>query len=452
MADERAPVEDLFGLDRDVAGTVKSLAGWRARLARGEGDGDDPFEDDRHVSSKSTWDTLGALRPVVALEPLRDGLRRWVLALVVARLEGPVDIAWAQATRAPSGRYDGPVPRLASWTEAWREIALARTPAEAGAWLAAAAEAAPALGPLQRRRAAGRHEAAQRQGLAHPWEGLLPVPHASLRASALRVLDRTEDLSRAIWREALGDDRRAPAVLHAVVAREAGDGWPARLTPRWLEDAFGAFTRGLTLDLPALPPAAGAASFARALAMFGFAVREASPPRSMPFALAHEPASLAAHRFARVTGALAADPAFQVRALGIGRHSADAQARVLARSALFEARLDAARLVLGDDASPGRDVFEELTARLFGAPIDERFADAWPRARTDEPGRWLATLQAPALRRELRDTFDADWFRNPRAWAHLREAGGAPAYAPVDAAAVDASADGLARAFEEALG
>jgi hypothetical protein len=447
-------VQDLFGLDRDVARAAKALADWRSRLASSPADAasEDPFEDLRRVASKSTWERLGALQPSKADEPLRDALRRWVLALVQARVMGAEDVAFAREATAPRGHYDGPAPRDVSWPEAWRGVALAKSAAEVPYWLAAAAEAAVTLAPLRRRRSARRVEVAHRMGLAHPWEQLTPASPAALRAAAATFLQRTDDLSRAIWRESLEGEPTAAAELHAVVARDAGDGWPARLTPRWLEETFGPYTRGLPIVLPPLPQTEGAASFARALSLFGFAVRVAWGESTMPFALAREPAFAPAHRFAFVLGALAADREFQVRALGIGPQSAEAQARVLARTLLFEARLSAARILLGDDRSPARDVFDDVTSRLFGAPLDRRFHEVWPPARADEPGRWLGLLQAPGLRRELRDTFDLDWFRNPRAWKHLRATGATPAHEAVEETSLTACGDDLVRFFEDALG
>jgi|CZKU01.1.fsa_nt_gi hypothetical protein len=447
-------VQDLFGLDREVARAAKALEGWRARLATDPADAadDDPFDGLRRVAAKTTWDRLGELQPSLADEPLRAAIRRWVLAFVQARIGGVDDFAWAREAAAPRAHYEGPEPRSVSWPEAWRGVVLSRSAAEVPTWLSAVADAAPSLAPLQRRRAARRVEVARRMGLAHPWEQLVPVSPTALRASAARLLERTDDLSRSIWEESLEEEPRAAAMMHAAVAREAGDGWPARLTPRWLEETFGACTLGLELSLPALPQAVGAASFARALSLFGFAVRLACSDRAMPFTLAREPAFAAAHRFAFVAGALASDPEFQVRALGIGRRSAGAQARVLARTSLFEARLTAARVLLGDDLGPARDVFDDVTARLFGAPLDSRLHGAWPLARADEPGRWLGLLRAPELRRALRDEFDIDWFRNPRAWTHLRATGAMPAHEAIEEASLEVSGDELVRFFEDALG
>jgi hypothetical protein len=447
-------VQDLFGLDREVARAAKALDGWRSQLASNpdEAADDDPFDGVRRVASKTTWDRLGDLTPSAADEPLRAALRRWVLAFVQARIAGPDDVALAREALAPRAHYEGPEPRAVSWTESWRGVAFARSAAAVDVWLSAAAEVAPTLAPLQRRRSARRIEVARRAGLTHPWEALGPVSPAALRSSASRLLERTDDLSRSVWRESLEDEPRAAAIFHAVVAREAGDGWPARLTVRWLDETFGVFTRGIDLPLPPLPAAAGAASFARALAMFGFAVRVGWSDRASPFSLAREPGFVAAHRLGFVMGALANDRVFQERALGLGRRAAESQARALARTALFDARLHAARIVLGDDAGSARDRFDDVTACLFGAPLDARFHGAWPAARVDEPARWLGLLQAPALRRDLRDRFDVDWFRNPRAWTHLRSTSATPALETVDERSLDAHGDALVGFFEDALG
>ncbi len=201
-----------------------------------------------------------------------------------------------------------------------------------------------------------------------------------------------------------------------------------------------------------MPDPVGAASFARALYAFGFAARLAAAPAALPFAIAREPAFVAAHRFAFVLGALPTDVEFHVRGLRLGKRQALAQARTLARTALFEARIQAARILLGDDASfAPKDLFAEMGARLFGAPLDPRFRGAWPGARDDEPARLLALLQAQGMGNALREAFDADWFRNPRAWRHLR-AQGVAAREPVAEDALEASVSSLARAFEEALG
>jgi hypothetical protein len=446
-------VDDLVALDRDVARAANALDRWRSALADRPDEAalDDPLEGLRSVAGKSTWERLGELAVSATEEPLRVALRRWVLALVHARIGAVDDAALALEVHAPRGRFEGDRPREVSWREAWRGVASARTAVEARLWLDAAADAAPTVVPIAGRRGARRIEVARRMGFEHPWDAA-PVRVAPLRRSAWRFLERTDDLSRVVWREALGADVCAPAVLHGAVGREAGDGWPARLTPRWLEELFGEDTRGLRLELPTLPKALGASSFARALAVFGYALRVASAPGSTFFALARDPWFVGAHRLGFVFGTLAMDAEFFVRALGVGRRVALHHARVLARTALLEARMSAARVLAGSDDPVSRDTFEEIARRVLGSPLDRRLHGAWPAARVDEPARWLAMLLTSELRALLRDRFDDDWFRNPRAWEHLRAQGSGPAFEAVEESSIETGGDALVRSFEHALG
>ncbi|MDP8998738.1 MAG: hypothetical protein M3O46_01355 [Myxococcota bacterium] len=448
-------LHDLISLDRDVAAGWKALTQWRSAVAQ---DPDahaeaEPLEPVRHIAGKATWDALGALSPSTADAPLRDALKRWVLALTQARIGLPNEVAWARAATDPRGFFDGEPPRRVSWRDAWHGVSAARGVRETGLWLEAAAAAGPSLAQAVRAKAQRRVEVARRFGIEHPWSGLTSIAPSLLRDLATRLLDRTQDLSRAAWKDASREGAGAAAVIHAAVARDAGEGWPARLTPRWLEDVFGPAPKGMPIEMTPLAAPLGAASFARALVAFGFAVRLAAIPSSLPFAVAHDPAFIGAHRLGFVFGALASDAQWQARVLGIGRHTAGAQSRLLARSALLDARLHAARLLLGDEAAiPPRDRFDELGVRLFERPLDPRLCGAWPGAREDEPARLIALIDSRALAESLRDRFDSDWYRNPRAWEYLREHGAAPAHESIDAAGLAARIDVLAREFECLVG
>jgi len=450
MSDAR--VDDLLSLDRDVARASTGFARWRSKLAAhpDEHADDDPIEPVRRVAGKSTWDALRELSPPAAEAPLRDALLPWVAALTVARLVRDDDVAWARAAAEARVAFQGEPPRLVSWRDAWRGVVTVKSAGETGLWLAAAAEVGESLAPIARSRAEKRGEIARRLGRAHAWDLLDVGPAAALRAAARRLLDATEDLARAVWKDARGG---AAEVLHGAVGREAGEGWPAHLTRRWLEGIFGVALSGLKVELPPLPATLGAASFPRALYDLGFATRLAAAPTAMPFALAREPGACAAHRLGFVFGALGSDVEWQTRVLGLGRRIALRQTRVLARTALLDARLHAARLLLAPAVTPTpRDLFDELTQRLFGLPLDARLRGAWPVARDDEPARFVALVEALPFTEALRDRFDLDWFRNPRAWAHVRAISAVPAAEAHDAKALDAGADRLARAFEGALG
>jgi len=450
-------VEDRVTLDRDVARAASAMARWRRDIASNpDGAHIDPLQGLRHVAGKSTWDALGALAVNSADEPLRTGLRRWTAALLQTRVGADDDVAVAREEAAARTHYEGEPPRDVSWRETWRGMVRARNSSEVRRWLEASIEAATPVADARRTRLERREEVARRLGFSHPWDALVPpAVSGSLGASARRFLDATEDLSRAMRRESIrGIDRPDAAdLLHAMVAREAGEGWPARLTTRWLADAFAANVGKLSIDLPALPETLGASSFARALRTFGSAFRIAASPRGPPFSVRNDPAFVGAHRFGALFASLAADPAFHTRMLGLGQARAEAQCRILGRTTLMDVRLDAARIVLGAvGAEPPRDVFEEMGERIFGAPLDARLRGAWPIARDDEPARWVALLQLPAFRGRTRDAFDTDWFKNPKAWSHFMALSAVPAYEPLEEGCLDTGHVALARAFEEALG
>lgn len=454
MAD--SPAADLPSLDREVARAARLLARWRAAVsADPDAHADEqPLEAARRVSSKSLWEDLARLPADGSDAPLIAGLRRWVYELLQGRLGHADEVAWARVAATPLGLVEGNEPRRMSWREAWREVVRARTPAEARPCLAAAAAAGPQLAVVAARAAERRTEVARRLQGIHPWEPIVAQSAADVRRTAARFLDATDDIARSLRIEQRHLGEGVAAQLVAGVARDAGDGWPPRLTRRWLYEAFRAGPSGLNIEPPPLPAAVGAASFARGLCMFGFAMRVATASGAMPFAVAHEPGFAVAYRQGFVFGSLAADPVFQEQALGLGRRRALMQARSLARTALMEARLHAARIVLSDDGGPApRERFEEICVRLFGEALDPGLRGAWPRARRDEPARWIGLLQATALRESLRHRFDVDWFRNPHAWADLRAQGALAARESVEGSiASGAEVDALARAFENALG
>ncbi len=446
--------QDLVRVDRDVARAVGALVAWQAALAKDpEAHADrEPLGPFRHVAGRATYvAVLGdANAPKGSDAPVREGLARWIAHLTLARLVHDLDVDQARAAAASEAPYALEPRRRVGYREAWRALPLAKTRAEVAAWMGAAAERAGAVGAPQHERRARREEAASRLGVHGTWGLATRVPHAAVLAACEELLAETRALAGDVLKEARAKsdapaDRSPFDALALGVARDAPEGWPAHLQPRWLLELFPRVTDGLRIELGPLPVAAGASTFARALGAFGFALRTAGPAPSLPFAVARDPSHVDAHRYASVLASLAASVEFQRRALGNVARVAAAQARVMGRSLLFSARVAAARVLLAHDA----DRFEELTTDVFGAALPAALALAWPPVRDDEPARALALLTSLPLARELVERFDADWFRNPRAALYLRARASAPAWDPSSELA-PSSARALARAFEEA--
>ncbi|MBX3247068.1 MAG: hypothetical protein KF901_07800, partial [Myxococcales bacterium] len=89
---------------------------------------------------------------------------------------------------------------------------------------------------------------------------------------------------------------------------------------------------------------------------------------------------------------------------------------------------------------------EELASRAFGVPVPRRLARLWLWAPSSSGARFRAHLGALRVWVGLRERFDADWYRNPRAAEALRAAA-----EPGGRASVEGWADELGAGTDEAL-
>ncbi len=427
MSDPHAiDLGDLVAVDRAVAVARHASDKWnQQKFSDSEHAEDrDPWRNHRKIAGKSVFDALGA-RPVIAHETdLISALRAHVMSLVIARVTFETDLTLAKKVNEPLGMLVLGKTEKISWRRAMSGMLATRAPFEADANLKALAECGADVASAAREHRARRAEAAHRLGAANAYGDFAPGL-AFACAAARALLDSTEDVARDSVRDAIkrSDNVRerssASDAIAIATARDAISGWPSRLTARWLEELFGAHVRGLSLE-PVFPSTVvGASSFARALEIFGFAFGRALAFKSRPFVLTDDPLTSGAHRVGSLFGAVASSAAFHRRALGLGSEDADRNARALARTALIEARVRAARLLLSETA-PSRPLFEEVTFRVFGASLPTELFGAWPLPRADEPTRFLAALGAPDLAQSFTERFDEDWFRNPRAFETIR--------------------------------
>jgi hypothetical protein len=449
---------DLVAVDRAVSLARHALDKWnQKKFSESDKAAErDPWRNHRKISGKSVFDALAA-RPKMNHETdFVAALRAHVMSLTIARVTFETDVALAEKTNEPLGLLDlGKLSKI-SWRQALSGMLATRAPYEADAYLKALAECGPDVASAAREHRAREHEAAQRLGEPNVGSLFSPgLPYAFAAARAL--LDATEDLARDAVRDAKKknetqrDRASATDVIAIAAARDAGAGWPSQLGTRWLEEMFGTFVRGLSLE-PIFPSAVvGASSFVRALEIFGFSFGRAIAFKSRPFVLADDPFATRAHSVGALFGAVASNATFHRRMLGVGSEDAGRNARSLTRTALIEARVRAARLLLSETSSASRPLFEEVTFRIFGASLPSSLFGAWPLPRTDEPASFLAALEAPALSQSFVDRFDDDWFRNPRAFEALRQSLPKTAHDFLDRESLENSAVESARHFAHAL-
>lgn len=404
---------DPLRLDARIRRAQQSLAAWRRELAAGR---PSEWSGHRDVSTKTLFETLEGRD-----DPVAQGARPWVYALTLERVLAVDWVRLELAWRSPVVVLEKPEHEETSMAELLRRVlSPSESTARREAFASALAGAPPLASDAARIWADRRREATRRLvGDDGPRYEFPVQPRRDLEHAATSLLDATDELvePRDTWHDALLDS----------VAPRATEGWPAQMSPRWLHDLFGStgLCDGLELSLGELPPVLGATSFCRALAVFGEAYAAADVPPTAPFVVSRHPFDTRLARRAALFGALPADPTFTRVALGLGRSRALEQARHVARALLFELRLRAVRVLAASnqqaELSERKAHFEALSERAVGAALPGSLVGLVPRLVPSDPTTLIGGLMAISDARRLRERFDEDWFRNPRAAAALRE-------------------------------
>ncbi len=405
---------DFASLDQRVQAMALSLD----RRARALSSGSITEEDDvvfaRVASSRDSFRELDGL----ASDRFARALRDWVAWLTLERVTSADLIRAAMARHVPlpndgvSGASLAELVRaVLSGSERDARIACDRL---------AKADTTDALDAL--RRFADRRAEAARLLLegrdADPDLRRLLSPFEGATALSERVLGSSQ---RAF--EALGGRDSFCETFRAALAVGAGEGWPAKLVPRWISSLFGPeLFRGVSIDRITLPPPLGAASFVRAVHRVGRAWAFADRAPSAPFSMARRPHDELASSQGALLALALLEPAFHAKKLGLGRERARLQATEIGRALVGWVRIEAVRvgawpLLRGSAAA--RD-FEELSERALGRAIPGRLVGLLPFSGPDDAIAVLPFVRAFALRNRFRERFDDDWFDNPRAHDALR--------------------------------
>ncbi|MBI4955725.1 MAG: hypothetical protein HY908_27145, partial [Myxococcales bacterium] len=301
-------------------------------------------------------------------------------------------------------------------------------------------------------------EAELARGVVAPEPELAGAPPGAVATLCDELLAATEP-----WRELLlAESARAcgpgwHGVLGAALGRDAGEGWPARLGTRFLGEVFGrsGWLAGRTFEWPRLPAPLGATSFVRAFADLGRALVDGAAQGARSFAFFDAPAGVRREVRAGLMAAVALERRFQERVLGRGRERARAQQRRLGVAVALALRIDLWRLGVGlalrrGGAAAARERYLELGERVLGQPPPVSLCTVLPRLEPDDAvaPRLAGPVHAAPRRRELRERFDEDWFRNPR----LAELLHAEDQQAGDAAAAVSDLGGAARELVSELG
>jgi hypothetical protein len=402
----------LMPLCRSYLSEVKALPG-RHRGFRFKG-----HRSEIELAGKSRYQLI---RELDAGDPLRTPLLRWVHRLTEMR----VNQLWLdedeRLSKVVQHVVREPVEIKVSMSE-MKKGALSSEGEEAKLWwhnveLNGASLSAHRVGYLHR--CAEFHA---RLGEVDPL-GYFSASKSSTRAT--QILESSWSATRELLADSGVED--FPALIALGKGSSLGDGWPARLAPDALLRLFSApeLFRGIDLKPGPLPLRLVPASFLRAAYQIGRALNLAWAPQDRPFVLMRDPDDFWGHRLGYLFVLWMLSPAFDERALGLGRAAEKERRRGRGQLLLALSTLQSCRALLfeiGMDHQAGRGELEEalLEHLHLSASRPELSALSWMSVRRDEVTRLFALFDAALLYQELVEEFDLDWWRNEKALEKLR--------------------------------
>ena len=359
-------------------------------------------------------ETLAWVRELRGKDPLAEAIERWLLRVREQAAHAARRAELGRAHRIAPHAIVDPEQALLPLSE-MLNLSLAR-PRERGAYLRSYFASSAGVAEL----------------VTRLWE------ERQMFADELKApLDSFEVVSPALLPEArafLADTRAAfetldvhepAALVAALLAESAHEGWPARLSPRTVTELVDrVWLAGLRVRPFALPQARGGSSFLLALTLLGRALSDAASELRSPFVLARDVFDLRRHEVGALLGALPVSAVFAARQLGLGSSHTRDHVRALAQASLVDARVGAFRVLLRELLLGGlgavRRELAELSHGALGFELPSEAVGAFIRVRPRDSQRFAGALLAAARQQALVETHDDDWFRNPRAIQQLR--------------------------------
>lgn len=406
--------ENPIQLSRHVKDLHAAVSNWQYRLRSGDIDDTGPFIGKPAITERDAFRIISEQPEPAAV---KQAWSRWAFRLAEARVNAPLLAAMAHAYRVELHQIERPSPTQLTLQEFLRRTLV--HPHERLMWLDHLDANTARFRSLALEQAMRRDEMARRVGLESANE--LTAPAIDLPAFAERMLRATDDIYRDLLSNAF------PAWLDQALASSATEGWPAQLTPRATQRMLGGreWLEGLDLSPRRLPAPIAPASYARALYQLGSALWEAAIPKHELFVVGRDPYGLHGHTVGALCAQLTASAKWQCAQLSLARAQASKQARAMRISHLVAARTTALAVLLWDRSrhgagAVGRD-YEELCHHAFGFILPMGLCGVVPRLRADAGQRLVGQWLASRWNREWIDSFDEDWFRNPRGIEALRD-------------------------------
>jgi hypothetical protein len=360
-------------------------------------------------------------------DPAVPMLSRWLFVLLLLRVNGGAfqQVAWSRQQKQAAIRLRRPEPRelslhaaievLFSTDRALREDALVGL-AAAGSPLADAVVSA----------AERSQEIARRAGFAHLDDVYSPLAVADRDGLA----DELTRASHGLATDLLGAGDSLSGVLPRVLGLGLAAPFPRHLGPAWLMGLFPRETRlfdtaGLDLGTT-LPKALASSSCTRLLARLGARYADASSANEVLAPFAQTPTETRRRVHGALFAGLLHSPVFLRKALGFSAQETARAMRTFALSSLAHVRLTAAKVLarealLSGHAQAAREAASDRVAQALYTEVPRGLALVLPRPRLTDPGSFVALLLAASSTERMEQSFDLDWFRNPKAFEYLQD-------------------------------
>jgi hypothetical protein len=364
--------------------------------------------------------------------PFREPLLGWALRLADARVNAELERQLALYWRSDEVALDLPRPlrttRAALLLRVLSDMPARRTWLEVlGEHLGGMRESISLL--WQR-----RDELAKRAGFQGFSAATDPVP--GLQEHISQWLTHVRAVNDQLW------PRDVVGFLNVALASDASQGWPAHLNAQSVAALLGSKAwLARSVREPDWPRLIGPTSFMRSLYAVGRALGFAWAAGTHPYAIAHAPGGQNEHRLGFLLAALPTSPEWQKRVLGVREDRARAQVRGLTKALICAVHMLClqVRLVRSAEQSAGALArsYEQHSIELFGFELPPAFAGMLPRLEYYAAHQLVACWRALSDHVRLRNVYDVDWFRNPRALEAILEESAAIESAPLDAAALE---------------
>lgn len=362
-------------------------------------------------------------------DPLRSQLLRWTYFLLDARIQVPWESAEADLLYRRRHYIKEPLEGHFTLAEL-SSLALDGRKGSPALWWRQRARFESELSDHRKQLFLRREEVAERAQFGDVGAFYNPLTDGARPTElAELVLRQTRDEAESQWESGFA------AFVETAQAKEASEGWPARLAPDSLRELFfeSVLFRGVEVKLAFLPARHNPMSFVRAAASLGAHLNHRLAPRDLPFVIAHDPHELPDLRFGELFALWAMSGPFLRRRLKLSSSKTYEALRAIRRAHVCHLRLLALK-VLVRDLARSRALTEKWGALTF-AFCREELPPSSALARFEVPensaARLVAHLSALGAAHELRHRYDEDWYENPRAQEELRDEARRPAFSQV---------------------